>query len=575
LAHRETPARLLEVSDVIVELLRLGVRIGRWSEVLKLVRAVEAALALSAQWGNWSQSLEWALQAAQKIGDQAGEAWARHQLGSQALCLGEKSAARQQLIRALRIRESLGDEIGASLTRHNLNLLLAPPAPPQEPPAEPLPGAGSAGLPLLAKVALGIAIIGLVGLGAWQLFWPSSPAVETPAPITVTPTETPTTTPTETPTETPTPTSTHTPTPSITPSPSSTPDIVGPAAPALFVPESREEFICPDNLQQLTVNFEWGRVSDPSGILEYEVAVQSIERAPFRYPVEQTRNPYFNMVLPCNEMFSWQVRAVDGVNNTGSWSQSSVFFVSYDTEGPSAPILTAPSNNADVLCPGGGLLTLRWEPASDPSGIAYYTVALTGTSDYVADGTPFPGYTGQVFTYTYQTDGPVTQFLMEHSCETVYDWRVRAVDGADNIGAWSEMWRYSFVPPTVTPDTIPPETPKLVAPEYGSALSYSEYERRVPLTWTFSGDQPLAYTVQVQYQEYRNDIPVWVPYREWTTGLIYVTSDTVEFSLVPASGDDVLPQAAYRWRVQAFDESDNRSSWSEWDEFTLEVYEGR
>lgn len=321
-AHRDSPDRLTDAVEMLMAVMEWGVRLQRWPEALRLARALEGALALSGRWGIWSHVLQSALQAGQSLGDQAAEAWARHQQGSRALCLGEKAVAREQLVRALRMRESLGDEVGAAITRHNLNLLLAPPAPPEEPPQpppEPVPGA-SGGLPLLAKVALGIVAVAAIGLGIWQLWpWPAPP-VEMPAAVTITPTETVKVTPTLT--ETP------------TPSPSTTPDRTGPSAPSLFVPEPREEVICGDNVNQTAVRFEWGRVSDPSGLLEYQVEVERIERSPYLYPVERTRDPYLTMVLPCNEVFSWQVRAVDGAENAGPWSQSQIFFLNYNLDDP-------------------------------------------------------------------------------------------------------------------------------------------------------------------------------------------------------------------------------------------------
>jgi alpha-glucoside transport system substrate-binding protein len=68
--------------------------------------------------------------------------------------------------------------------------------------------------------------------------------------------------------------------------------------------------------------------------LEYQVSVERLERSPGSYAVERTRDPYLTMVLPCNEVFSWQVRAVDGAENAGPWSQSQIFFLSYSVEGP-------------------------------------------------------------------------------------------------------------------------------------------------------------------------------------------------------------------------------------------------
>jgi len=243
---------LLEEADPILRALAWGAGAGRWAEVLRLGRAVEGALALGGRWSAWAQVQRWALQAAQALGERAAEAWALHQLGTRTLCLGDAAAARTSLDKALHIRQAIGDRAGAAVTRHNLTVLLGPPAPPQEPPQPPaMPaaaGPAAAGVPLLVKGAIALAsvlLLALSGLGI-QHFWPRptpTPAptavpTSTPAPTaTLTGTPTPTATPSSTPTPTPTPTSTPTPTPTPTstptpvpptPTPTSTPTPVTP-----------------------------------------------------------------------------------------------------------------------------------------------------------------------------------------------------------------------------------------------------------------------------------------------------------------------------------------------------------
>lgn len=91
--------------------------------VLALGRAVEPALIVGRRWGAWGVVLEAQLRAATAVGDRAAEAWARHQLGTRALCLGETAVAEEQLPRALDLRRELRDREGARATQHNLDLL--------------------------------------------------------------------------------------------------------------------------------------------------------------------------------------------------------------------------------------------------------------------------------------------------------------------------------------------------------------------------------------------------------------------------------------------------------------------
>ncbi|WP_165556062.1 choice-of-anchor D domain-containing protein [Kribbella pittospori] len=110
-----------------VELLRASAEARRWSDALALARGVDEALALSGRWGTWLQALSVQLTASREISDEAAEAYALHQLGTRSLCLGEVDTARAQLTDALHLREAHGDAAGASVTRHNLGMLPAPP----------------------------------------------------------------------------------------------------------------------------------------------------------------------------------------------------------------------------------------------------------------------------------------------------------------------------------------------------------------------------------------------------------------------------------------------------------------
>jgi Transmembrane protein 131-like N-terminal len=100
-------------------------------QVLAAARAAEAPLALNGRWAAWAKVLHRALDAAERLPDRAATAWALHELGSRALCLGEAEAASAQLSKALALREELGDTAGAALTQHNLDRLSGgPPGPP-------------------------------------------------------------------------------------------------------------------------------------------------------------------------------------------------------------------------------------------------------------------------------------------------------------------------------------------------------------------------------------------------------------------------------------------------------------
>lgn len=153
---------------------------ARWSEVLRLARAVEPALSASGRWAAWQSMLDLAARAANESGDTASHAWALHELGSRAMSMGDVPSANSFLSQALTLRIELGDHWGAALTRHNLDLLQPPiiPAEPahRESPREK-PGPRNTlrqrlvDLPLVAKIAcLGFLALAttLIALALWR-----------------------------------------------------------------------------------------------------------------------------------------------------------------------------------------------------------------------------------------------------------------------------------------------------------------------------------------------------------------------------------------------------------------------
>jgi hypothetical protein len=122
--YRDNPARVQREWDAIFatpELSRTG---GSPSTIIRLGKALDHSLALSGQWTLWEETLQKVLVAAQIEEDPYNEAWALHQMGARAMCLGEEESAEYFLNRAFEIRSAIGDPFGAAVTQHNLELLL-------------------------------------------------------------------------------------------------------------------------------------------------------------------------------------------------------------------------------------------------------------------------------------------------------------------------------------------------------------------------------------------------------------------------------------------------------------------
>ncbi|MFP5317519.1 MAG: choice-of-anchor D domain-containing protein [Acidimicrobiia bacterium] len=164
-ANRDRADVVLEESEAVLAALQGASRDQAWRDLLRLGRAVEGAFVLGRRWGAWREILDLELAGARRLGDRTAEAWALHQIGTRALCLGDHAVARSSLTEALQIREALGDRSGAEATRHNLDLLPGGgPGKPVSPPAIAPVVAATApllGLPLM----LLLGILGLVTLG--------------------------------------------------------------------------------------------------------------------------------------------------------------------------------------------------------------------------------------------------------------------------------------------------------------------------------------------------------------------------------------------------------------------------
>lgn len=178
--HRSQPEVIAESAQPILLILQWAVAAKHWREAKRLGHATEEALALSGKWDMWATALQSILKAAQGLQDRPNEAWALHQIGTRALCLGSRSAALTSLNAALALRESLNDQSGVAVTRHNLNILLAPPPPPSEPDDSSGRGvgAGAAAIPVALKVGVLVLLALVVALLVWWL-WPRKPPVTT------------------------------------------------------------------------------------------------------------------------------------------------------------------------------------------------------------------------------------------------------------------------------------------------------------------------------------------------------------------------------------------------------------
>ena len=92
--YRRSPGRLLEDSEALLAVQQYAADARRWAEVLRVGTLLEGALVTGARWGAWVICLERCLAAAKALGDRSAEAWALHEIGTRALCVGDPGTAR-------------------------------------------------------------------------------------------------------------------------------------------------------------------------------------------------------------------------------------------------------------------------------------------------------------------------------------------------------------------------------------------------------------------------------------------------------------------------------------------------
>jgi len=125
-----------------------------------------------------------------------------------------------------------------------------------------------------------------------------------------------------------------------------------------------------------------------------------------------------------DKLYQWRVMAM---NDTASAKWSAVRQISYDSTPPEAVVLSTPAKGSAVTAP----VTLRW--AVTPAA-AKYQLHIYKSDQATPYSTAYPlTISGTVHSFAGTTGVPG---------EKVY-WQVRAVDGAGNTGAFSELRNFT------------------------------------------------------------------------------------------------------------------------------------
>jgi len=206
-------------------------------------------------------------------------------------------------------------------------------------------------------------------------------------------------------------------------------------------------------------------------------------------------------------------------------SGSVVIYYTGDTTPPPTPSLVSPSNGTIT---SDNTPTFEWTSVSDPSGVTY-TLEIIGWLTKTGLTSP---------TYTLASD--------EALPDGTYSWHVQAVDGAGNVGEWSESW-------TLTIDTTAPAKPSLVSPANGANI----FDNTPTFEWTSVTD-PSGVTYQIQVDD-NDDFSSPVYYAVDLTAITHTLPDENALALF----------VQYFWHVRAKDGVGNIGDWSEEWNFTV------
>ncbi len=295
-----------------------------------------------------------------------------------------------------------------------------------------------------------------------------------------------------------------------------------PGAPQPITPESGKA------INDNTPSFTWTTVAG-SGV-KYELQVDN--NADF-FSAEINRpnisNPRFDTTRALSEGPQyWRVRARNAAGTPGAWSPASAFIIDTIISATAPQPLSPVNTEVNVSRP-----PFSWTPVTDATTTITYDLqaikALTASN--APDSTrPQINQTGlSALTFTPQNPLP----------DSIYYWRVRARDAANNIGPWASFRSFRLYEP-------PPDKPTLVFPPNGQIIA----NNRPTLDWNDVFGVILSYDIQVT--------PNFGP----NNGAIFSDLDINQTLNPPSELPVTLLNGIYAWRVRGRDILGNVLDWS-------------
>jgi len=239
-------------------------------------------------------------------------------------------------------------------------------------------------------------------------------------------------------------------------------------------------------------------------------------------PVSATiTTPTVTYTLPSpgipNSTYYWRVRAVDAAGNLGAWS-TPVWSVIVNVALLAGPTLVSPTDTAIVTT---ATPTFTWNLVT---GAATYTFQRASDAAFT---TPVSAtITAPTVTYTLPSPGIPN---------STYYWRVRAVDAAGNLGAWSTpVWSVIVAAGASAPTLVSPTNGGIVS----STPTFTWSDVAGAATYTFQRAGDVGFNVDV--------VPATI------------TAPTVTYT-IPSPG---IANGTYYWRVRAVNALGQEGAWS-------------
>src|SRR6185436_6304953 len=268
------------------------------------------------------------------------------------------------------------------------------------------------------------------------------------------------------------------------------------------------------------VDLAWTASTDNVGVTGYQILrCTGSTCTTFAQVGTSSVTNFSNTGLAASTTYRYRVRAVDGAGNVSGNSNT------VNATTPAAPDTTPPSapGGLAAVAASQSQVSVSWTAATDNVSVTGYQLERcsgSGCSAFAQIAAP----TGTSFNDTGLT------------ASTSYSYRVRAVDGAGNLGSYSSVASAT----TPAPDTTAPTTPTGLT---ATAMSASQ----VNLGWTASTDN-VAVTGYILQRCQGAGCSAWTTIAT-PTGTTY--SDT-----------GLTATTTYRYWVRATDAAGNLSGWS-------------